>query len=201
MVTAFCCHPVLAEDDDNSNDLKASKDAIKTVGASQPISGQPLSGQPEPDASTDTDSRQIGEIQPSLDYAWGDVDKDSVPENFALNTDDVPVTRVIESPLLLQWKASDVWYHPLYFEDPALERYGHTYDKHIQYVLSPVKFIGDAVMLPYKSTLRPHGSREYPLGWYRPGECTPHFKYRPAWNGEAAVNQALAVTGLFFLIP
>jgi len=190
VVAVVCSQAVVADDSATSLD---SNIPIRTVSSPQPLFGQP--------ESADTESRRIGDIRPSLDYAWGDVDSESLPENFAVNTDDEPVARVIGSPLLLQWKASDVWYHPLYFEDAALERYGHTHNKHIQYVLSPVKFIGDAAMLPYKSTLRPHGSREYPLGWYRPGECAPHLKYRPAWNGEAAVNQALAVTGLFFLIP
>ncbi len=193
MVVTACCSPALQADD--SLEEYYTFDSAPTFAT---IAPEMDSDQPE---SADTKSRTISEIRPSLDYAWGDVETESLPQNFDVNTDDEPMARVIGSPLLLQWAASDVWYHPLYFEDPALERYGHTYNKHIQYVMSPVKFVGDAAMLPYKSTLRPHGSREYPLGWYRPGECAPYLKYKPAWNGEAAAHQALAVGGLFFLIP
>lgn len=192
LVPTICCPPIDA-DDSLYDDYSFDTNPLATAVAPESAEAQP--------ESADTESRKISDIRPSLDYAWGNVDMETLPENFAVNTDDEPMERVIGSPLLLQWQASNIWYHPLYFEDAPLERYGHTYDNHIQYVLSPVKFVGDAAMLPYKSTLRPHGSREYPLGWYRPGECAPHLKYLPPWNGEAAVHQALAVTGLFFLIP
>ncbi len=193
MFITAVCSPSVHADDSLDEDYSYDSNPQFTTTAPQATFDQT--------ESADTQSHKISDIRPSLDYAWGDVESESLPKNFAVNTDDEPMERVIGTPLLLQWKASDVWYHPLYFEDAALERYGHTYDNHIQYVLSPVKFVGDAAMLPYKSTLRPHGSREYPLGWYRPGECAPHLKYKPAWNSEAAVHQALAVTGLFFLIP
>jgi len=157
--------------------------------------------QDEGDDSSRTELPPISEIRPSLDYAWGDADPKGLPGNFAVNTDDKAMERIISTPLMLQWQASNVWYHPLYFEDGPLERYGHTYDAPFQYVLSPVKFLGQTAMLPYNATLRPVHSREYPLGWYRPGEFAPYLKYKPAWNGEAAVNEALAVVGLFFLIP
>ncbi len=148
-----------------------------------------------------SDSRTIHDIHPSLDYAWGNVDPSSLPENFAEYTDNQPMERVIGTPLLLQWRASNLWYHPLYFEDAPMERYGHTYDRHIQYLLSPARFIGQTALLPYHMSLRPVHSREYPLGWYRPGERAPYLLYRPAWNTEAAIHEAGAVTGLFFLIP
>lgn len=145
--------------------------------------------------------RRIGDIQPSFNYAWGDVEESALPEDFQRNTDDQPVSRVIGTPLLLQWQPSNFWYHPLYFEDPTLERYGHTYSSWVQPFVSTGRFVGQVTTLPYHATLRPAQSREYPLGWYRPGECAPHLRYRPAWNDEAAINQVLAVVGLVFLIP
>lgn len=146
-------------------------------------------------------SRRIGEIRPSLEYAWGDVDESALPEDFSSNPDDEPIRRTIKTPLLLQWQPSNLWYHPLYFEDPALERYGHTYSPVVQSLVSTGRFLGQTVTIPYHATLRPMQSREYPLGWYRPGERSPYLTYRPAWNDEAAVTQALSVVGLFFLIP
>ena len=149
----------------------------------------------------DVQDREIDEIRPSLDYAWGDVDQSTLPENFTVNTDDEPMERVIDSPLLLHWRASSLWYHPMYFEDGPLERYGHTYDASVQNVISPAKFLVKTAMLPYSMTLRPPCSREYPLGWYRPGEIAPYLKYKPAFNGEAVAKEALAVSSLFFLAP
>ncbi len=151
----------------------------------------------DPDVLT----RRLSDIRPSLDYAWGDTELSTLPRNFAVNTDDRPMSRVIGVPMLLQWQPSNLWYHPLYFEDPALERYGHTYSPLVQPFVSTGQFVGQAATLPYHATLRPHRSREYPLGWYRPGECAPHLKYHPAWNDEGAVKQAMAVVGLIFLIP
>ena len=157
--------------------------------------------QDDDEQSADLDARVIGDIRPSFDYAWGDVEKSSLPEDFSTTTDDEPINRMTGTPMLLQWQASNLWYYPLYFEDPALERYGHTYSPLVQYLASTGRFVGQAATLPYHATLRPHTSREYPLGWYRPGERAPYLNYRPAWNDEAAVNQALAVVGLVFLFP
>ncbi len=145
--------------------------------------------------------RLLGDIRPSLDYAWGDVEESALPEDFAKNTDDESISRVIGAPMLLQWQPTNLWYHPLYFEDPALERSGHTYSPLVQSLVSTGRFVGQAATMPYHAALRPMHSREYPLGWYRPGECAPYLTHRPAWNDEAAVHQALMVVGLVFLIP
>lgn len=164
-----------------------------------------VNGQATAEESEESDelvSRQIVDIRPSINYAWGDVDPEMLPEDFSVNTDDDPITRSVHTPLLLQWQPSNLWYHPLYFEDAPLERYGHTYSPLIcQTVVSTGRFVGQTVMFPYNATLRSPCSREYPLGYYRPGECAPHLKYCLPWNKEAAVHEALAVVGLVFLIP
>ena len=157
--------------------------------------------QPEPEESGQLQRRRIGDIRPSFDYAWGDVDESDLPQDFSTHPDDQPTRRVVQTQSLLQWQPSNSWYHPLYFEDPALERYGHTYSPFVQPLVSTGRFIGQTVTLPYHAALRPMQSREYPLGWYRPGEFVPYLNYRPAWNREAAGHQALAITGLIFLIP
>ena len=180
---------------DLDSDL-ASVSSVQTISTSTAVSQQVVIQE-----SSGMAPRRIGDIQPSFSYAWGDVEESALPEDFQRNTDDQPVSRVIGTPLLLQWQPSNFWYHPLYFEDPALERYGHTYNSWVQPFVSTGRFVGQVTTLPYHATLRPAQSREYPLGWYRPGECAPHLKYRPAWNDEAAVNQVLAVVGLLFLIP
>ena len=186
--------PFLSAVDQDSD--QASAGSVQSISTSTAFSEQ-VAIQESPGMAP----RQIGDIRPSFDYAWGNVEESGLPEDFQRNTDDQPVSRVIGTPLLLQWQPSNFWYHPLYFEDPTLERYGHTYSSWVQPFVSTGRFVGQAATLPYNATLRPAQSREYPLGWYRPGECAPHLKYRLTWNDEAAINQALAVVGLVFLIP
>ena len=174
----------------------ASVSSVQTISTSTALNEQ-VGIQESPEMAP----RRIGDIRPSFSYAWGDVEESALPEDFEQNTDDQPVNRVVGTPLLLQWQPSNLWYHPLYFEDPTLERYGHTYNSWVQPFVSTGRFVGQAATLPYHATLRPAQSREYPLGWYRPGECAPHLKYRLTWNDQAAINQTLAVVGLVFLIP
>lgn len=181
---------------------ESTTEVIQTVSGKSAVTGHVAQDATDTEDPPDLLSTPIDAIQPSFDYAWGDVDMATLPKNFSVNTDDVPISRTIHTPLLLQWQPSNLWYHPLYFEDPALERYGHTYESLVlQQVVSTGRFVGQAVTLPYHATLQPPHSREYPLGYYRPGDCAPYLKYRPAWNNEAAVHQALAVVGLVFLIP
>lgn len=203
LVTGFAlCAASSAMADDSKDGISALNppQIIHPVASKSAVTSQaPVD---ELDESDELVSRQIVDIRPSINYAWGDVDPTTLPEDFSVNTDDDPFNRSIETPLLLQWQPSNLWYHPLYFEDAPLERYGHTYSPLIcQTVASTGRFVGQAVMLPYNATLRCPESREYPLGWYRPGECAPHLKYCCPWNEEAAVHEALAVVGLVFLIP
>ncbi|MCH2202768.1 MAG: hypothetical protein MK102_12415 [Fuerstiella sp.] len=175
--------------------LSTSDDAVAHDGELTSVT------QPETDDSPRPELREMSDIRPSFDYAWGDVEESALPDDFSKNTDDQKFTRVIGTPTRLHWQPSNLWYHPLYFEDPALERYGHTHDPLLQTLVSTGRFVGQAATLPYNATLRPKGSREYPLGWYRPGESVPYLTYLPPWNDEAAANQALAVMGLVFLFP
>jgi hypothetical protein len=99
------------------------------------------------------------------------------------------------------WQASNVFYQPLYFEDPDLERYGHAWPFFIQPVVSSVRFATQAVGLPYQAVIDPPCCRVYPLGFYRPGECAPKLIYQIPWNTEAAAVEAGAITGVYFLFP
>ena len=103
--------------------------------------------------------------------------------------------------VVMPWDAPNFFNYPLYFEDPALERYGHTYGSLIQPIVSIGRFSGQLVSLPYQMTLDPPHREVYSLGWYRPGECAPKLHYQIPLNAGAAVVQAATVTGLVFLIP
>ena len=102
---------------------------------------------------------------------------------------------------IYQWEASNMYHYPLYFEDPALERYGHTRGCISQPVASIARFGTQLVFLPYQMTLDPVCTPMYTLGWYRPGDCAPKLHYQPPLNGTAALVEVGVVTGLFFAIP
>lgn len=103
--------------------------------------------------------------------------------------------------VIFQWKASNLYHNPLYFEDPALERYGHTHHELLQPFMSAGKFSLQLVGLPYQMTIDPICKKMYTLGWYRPGDCAPYLHHQIPWNTEAAVRQAGVVTGLIYAIP
>ncbi len=76
-------------------------------------------------------------------------------------------------PTTLTWKATGVCHKPLYFEEPQLERYGHTTGHFVQPLLSGAHFFLNLVALPYHAGINPPWECQYPLGYYRPGQlCT-----------------------------
>ncbi len=105
------------------------------------------------------------------------------------------------SPTVYAWAASNICYNPLYFEDPQLERYGHAWPFFVQPLVSTARFTVQAIGIPYQMTLNPPCSAVYPLGFYRPGEYSPKQIEQIPWNTEAALVEAAAVTGVFFLFP
>jgi hypothetical protein len=105
------------------------------------------------------------------------------------------------APSLYAWQASNICYNPLYFEDPQLERYGHTWPFFIQPFVSMGRFTVQAAGLPYQMTIDPACSAVYPLGFYRPGECAPKLIYQIPLNAEAALAEAGTIAGVYFLFP
>ncbi len=146
-------------------------------------------------------NRKITDIRPSLNYAWGDIPEESLPEDFNDKMDRGDYVAALPPRTVLQWAPTNQWHNPLYFEDPALERYGHTYNCWVQPFASGGRFMTQLVGLPYQMTLHPVHAREYTLGWYRPGECAPKLKYQVPFNEEATIIQTLSVVGLFLIIP
>lgn len=103
--------------------------------------------------------------------------------------------------MMKPWEAPNFFHYPLYFEDPALERYGHMHSPLGQVLISVGRFSTQLVCLPYQMTIDPPCREVYSLGWYRPGECAPKLHYQVPLNAKAAAVQAATVTGLVFLIP
>ncbi|MDO4569723.1 MAG: hypothetical protein Q4D38_05020 [Planctomycetia bacterium] len=98
------------------------------------------------------------------------------------------------------WTASNLCHNPLYFEQPALERYGHTIGP-LQPVLSGAQFLITIPALPYLMAMDPVNECQYPLGYYRPGSCAP-YKWNPLpVSVRGAIMEGGVATALVFLIP
>ena len=102
---------------------------------------------------------------------------------------------------LYMWKASSLCHKPLYFEEVALERYGHTWHPFLQPIISGAHFFGTLPILPYKMGVEPPGECIYALGYYRPGDCAPKMIYCLPLSLRGALYEAAAVTGAVYVLP
>jgi hypothetical protein len=95
--------------------------------------------------------------------------------------------------MVYAWKASNLCHKPLYFEQPAVERYGHALPPVIQPLASGAHFFVDVLLLPYHMGLELPQECVYSLGYYRPGSCAPfHIDGFPI-SARAAAFQAGAI--------
>lgn len=98
------------------------------------------------------------------------------------------------------WTASNLCHNPLYFEQPALERYGHTIGP-LQPVLSGAQFLATIPAMPMLMAIDPPNECQYALGYYRPGSCAPR-KWSPLpYSTRGAIVEGGVATALVFLIP
>lgn len=156
------------------------------------------------DASSAAPSRlrtDIREIKPTLSYALKNIDRDQLPEDFDSQVDNGEYQARQSSPTVYQWAPTNFWHYPLYFQDPSLERYGHAYHPIVQPFASAGLFAGQLVGLPYQMALHPVHSRQYDLGYYRPGECAPKKHYAIPFNEEATLVEVATIAGLILIIP
>lgn len=178
--------------------------SFEEIAAPVPLSETTLILQPKPETIKPKNTkgeklRPLSEILPFDDYQPADVAKvDKVPDTFWKAEKYEP--RKFENALYA-WEAADLYHYPLYFEDPSLERYGHTYHEALQPFASAARFGVQLIGIPYQATIDPVRKPVYTLGWYRPGECAPKLFYQIPWNSRAAAVQAGVTTGMFYLIP
>jgi hypothetical protein len=149
--------------------------------------------------------KKVTSILPFADYQPLDAPEQVISENLRepeeINlSDEAAPMRTMEATVF-QWQPSNLWHNPLYFEDPGLERSGHTFEPWLQPFASVGRFGVQLVGLPYQMTIDPVCKKRYSLGWYRPGECAPKQIHQVPWNTHAAINQALVVTGAVFALP
>lgn len=103
--------------------------------------------------------------------------------------------------LTLTWKASGVCHKPLYFEEVQLERYGHSASPFIQPVISTAHFFANIAALPYNMGIHPPSECQYPLGYYRPGNCAPWLVPPVPLSVRGGLLAAGAYLGLIYVIP
>ncbi len=160
--------------------------------------------EPVGDVSAEPISRlktDIRSIKPTLGYALRNIERDQLPEDFDSRMDNGTYEPRQASPVVYQWAPTNLYHYPLYFEDPSLERYGHTYHPLVQPFASSGRFAVQLVGLPYQMALHPMNSKDYALGYYRPGECAPKKHYQIPFNEEATLVEVATIVGLFLIIP
>jgi hypothetical protein len=106
------------------------------------------------------------------------------------------------------WLASNFHYHasalchkPLYFQEVQLERYGHTAGPVRQPIISGAHFIMNLALLPYHMGINPPTECQYPLGYYRPGNCAPWMIQPFPLSARGAAAEIGAALGMAALIP
>ena len=114
-----------------------------------------------------------------------------------------------------QWEAPATRHLPLLFEEPNLERLGHTYGfcdvglcdepprggERIQPIISMAHFIGRIPVIPYMAGVHPLTEPIYTLGADRPGSPVPYRKYLPHCSLRGAIYQAGFMVGTAVIIP
>ncbi|MEM8865162.1 MAG: hypothetical protein AAGF31_06395 [Planctomycetota bacterium] len=104
-------------------------------------------------------------------------------------------------PITYMWKASALCHKPLYFEQKALERYGHSFGPYLDPVVAGAHFFTRLPVLPYCMGLKTPTECVYTLGHYRPGNCAPYLVEQPGITCRAVGFELGAWTGGSFLIP
>ncbi|WP_347245834.1 hypothetical protein [Thermogutta sp.] len=104
-------------------------------------------------------------------------------------------------PIVFTWTASALCHKPLYFEQVAVERYGHNLGPLVQPFASAAHFFLTVPMLPYKMGLNPPNECIYALGYYRPGSCAPWILDPFPFSVRAALAEGGYWTALAFAIP
>lgn len=99
------------------------------------------------------------------------------------------------------WTASALCHKPLYLEDVALERYGHSWGPILQPFVSGTRFYLGTLAIPYKMGIEPPTECIYALGHYRPGSCAPYTLGPIPISARGALLQGIYATGAALSIP
>jgi len=97
---------------------------------------------------------------------------------------------------------SGVFCHqPLYFEEANLERYGNSYCRILQPVLSGYRFFASVPAMPYMMAVYRPRKCYYDSSPYLPGRAAPRHDESLPLNVVAGATELNAITALIFLFP
>ena len=99
------------------------------------------------------------------------------------------------------WRASSTGHKPLYFDDPELERHGHTAGPVLQPLVSGAHFFVNLAMAPYKMGIHPPHECQYALGYERPGNASPWLVPPLPLSLRGALTAGGVYTGGVFVVP
>jgi hypothetical protein len=99
------------------------------------------------------------------------------------------------------WKASGLCHKPLYFEQVALERYGHSTGPLTQPIVDGAHFFLTVPVLPYKMGIEAPWECKYALGYYRPGSCAPYIIPPIPLSARGAALEAATAAALIYTLP
>lgn len=93
------------------------------------------------------------------------------------------------------WQSPNLAWHPLYFEEENVERYGF-HCGHFQPSRSGAHFFGSVALLPYKIVAEHPRRCVYGLGYYRPGNCNPPVGHTRCISPVGIIAEGVVIGGL-----
>lgn len=142
------------------------------------------------------DLKQMSAITNRIAASPGDI-----PQECTIDDNVIALHNRAWGETIFTWKASGLCHKPLYFEEEALERYGHSTGRFSQPIVSAFHFWLTVPVLPYKMAIDPPNECKYALGYYRPGSCAPWIIPPVPVTARAVAAETAAVLGLVYIIP
>lgn len=186
-----------------------SADAVKPRGSANStgfsllrFAAQNLDEKGEDENEAEADERPIRALTTNILPSKGELPPNYAAARFA-KSGDVLHTVGTSRPWMeavYDWEASAFCHRPLYFDEPYVERDGHSFGL-LQPAISGAHFFARIPALPYMLTAYPPHECIFTLGHARPGSYTPFRYIRLPLRLDAAAIQAGVVTGLVYLIP
>ncbi|MBX9654524.1 hypothetical protein K2Y11_12995, partial [bacterium] len=105
------------------------------------------------------------------------------------------------APTAAVFRGANVQYHPLYFEQIALERYGQHFGNLFAPWVAHALFFADAAMLPYSIGKSPPWTCQNDVCLYKPGDIVPFRLYLPIPDKKGIFLQATAMALCWSVIP
>jgi hypothetical protein len=105
------------------------------------------------------------------------------------------------APSAILYRGANVHYHPLYFEQIALERYGQHFGNLVAPWLSHGLFFADAALLPYSLGKNPPWVCHDDVCLAQPGDIVPFRLYLPVKDPKGMLLQATAMALAWTVIP